>query len=239
MQSQAAEVERLIREWLANDAERLRAWLTEQAPALLDGIITGAPLWLLVLLTVFMVFVLIWAVREFFQHGFAGMRWIKKLFTRPLEAAREFVMPEEGATQKDLAGLEGKFASQRALLEQMKVQLDRLTKSSEAGAPALTPAERERRDDAAAALVAERSPAADAAARAIAAGDFGAAVATLERDARAASADAAERWRRLGALARGVGTAKALQAYEAASGSSPAISGPVSSLRACVARRAT
>ena len=106
MRQQAAEVERLIREWLANDAERLRAWLTEQAPALLDGLITGAPLWLLVVLTAFVAFVLIWAVREFLQHGFAGIRWTKKLVTRPWEAVREFVMPETGATQKDLAGLE-------------------------------------------------------------------------------------------------------------------------------------
>ena len=50
----------------------------------------------------------------------------------------------------------------------------------------------------------------------IEAGDLAGAVKVLERDARAANLDVAERWRRLGAIVRGVDTAKALAAYEQA-----------------------
>jgi hypothetical protein len=65
--------------------------------------------------------------------------------------------------------------------------------------------------------VTDRSPAAVAAARAIAAGDLADAVETLERNAGAASGDsAAERWRRLGDLVAGIDTTKARVAYEKA-----------------------
>jgi tetratricopeptide (TPR) repeat protein len=65
-------------------------------------------------------------------------------------------------------------------------------------------------------LLADDAPAAQEAARGLAKHEVRAGFDTLEREARSAEAKAAEKWRRLGALATGVDTARARAAYEEA-----------------------
>ena len=65
-------------------------------------------------------------------------------------------------------------------------------------------------------LVTDTAPAAREAARDLARGDVREGFDVLERQARMAELQAAEKWRRLGALARGIDTARARAAYEEA-----------------------
>ena len=65
-------------------------------------------------------------------------------------------------------------------------------------------------------LVTDTAPAAREAARDLARGDVREGFDVLERQARIAELQAAEKWRRLGALARGIDTARARAAYEEA-----------------------
>ncbi len=123
------------------------------------------------------------------------------------------------ATKSDAAETRRMAEDTNAKLAQVLAALDA---QRPAGAAPPDPAERERRDAAVADIVADPAPAAQSAARAIAAGDIPAAVATLERDARADVANAAEKYRRLGALVREFDTAKARAAYEAAFALQPA-----------------
>ncbi len=88
---EAKTFERLVREVLANDGEVLRAWLTQHAPVLLHGVITDTPLWVLVLLAVFVGFVLVSALVKSLQQSSAGMVFVWKFITRPWDAAREAV----------------------------------------------------------------------------------------------------------------------------------------------------
>ncbi|MBL8658649.1 MAG: hypothetical protein JNM75_02710, partial [Rhodospirillales bacterium] len=120
----------------------------------------------------------------------------------------------------DPATEEGQAALQRQLDElkaEQKAQAEAILAELRKGQGAPLDAEAEAaRKGAVSGLVAEDSKPAREAARDLAAGDLPEAFAALEHQARAAEAEAAEKWRRLGALATGVDTTRALAAYEQA-----------------------
>lgn len=178
--------------------------------------IAQAPLWWFAGIALSLSVILLWIAVTLIARGLAAARRREAPLAPSEPAVRDAIGPSLAAN-KNATSLEDSVTVRNALLEDIKPQLARVSAESEAtGQVILSGEERERRDAAAAELVAETSPAAEAAAEAIAAGDFDSAVATLKRDAAAASADAADRWRRLGALLRGADIAEARAAYEEA-----------------------
>jgi tetratricopeptide (TPR) repeat protein len=190
--------------WLADDGAELRAWLLALAPDFLQGLIAAAPLWVIGIVVVLTAAVLL-----------RGLVRLGSAFSRPGGVEDDF--SESTVTRYAPRSPVRGGTNESNLLAQVMARFDRLDvdRILEGTAP-LGGVERERRNAAAAEIVAEASPAASAAAREIAAGEIAAAYAILERDARLAREDAAERWRRLGALALGTDAAKAIAAYEEA-----------------------
>jgi tetratricopeptide (TPR) repeat protein len=80
----------------------------------------------------------------------------------------------------------------------------------------MDPAEETRTEEAVRDVLTDSSPPAQEAAEAMREGRIAEAFSILRNDAAAGEAETAERWRRLGTLARGIDTAQALEAYEAA-----------------------
>ncbi|MFN7179647.1 hypothetical protein [Hyphomonas sp.] len=207
--------------WLADDGARLREWLTGQTPDWLHGLIATLPLWAAGALGVVAALASVWVVIQIVQGAIALLRFLWGLVTRPVTTARDTFVPETKAARKDVEKLKADLAAEKAenarRQEEILARLDALQRLQvAAGADPLGAEERGRRDAAVAEIVAEASPAADAAAEKLAAGDLAGAIATLERDARADAEAAAEKWRRLGALVLGVDFAKAKAAYEEA-----------------------
>ena len=212
-------------QWLSHDGAELRKWLASYLPDPLRWLADAPPLWLIEVIAAVVIIVLVLGAL-YAAVVAAGIAW--QMVRRPFSTLTVAIKPGEPAKGKDVKDLKDAFAAQSSLLMQMKAQLDRLAAAANPNA-APDPAERERRDAAVAGIVADRAPAAKSAVSAIIAGDLSSAVATLERDARAATdavvgqaVDAAEKWRRLGALVREIDTAKALAAYEAAFALQPA-----------------
>lgn len=114
-----------------------------------------------------------------------------------------------GRKKPDPATQDGQQAIQRQLSEIIAVLENRQSQ------PLAAEAE-EAREAAVADLVEDTSAAAEEAASDLAQGDLDQGFAVLEREARAAEAMAVDKWRRLGALAAGVDTARARAAYEEA-----------------------
>lgn len=187
----------------ADDGAPLRAWLEERTPELLHGLIAHAPVWSLLLFALIVVLAAIWAVIQLFEGAAKGGRFL----LNPVKGVQEIVAPEPVLKKRDLADIQNQIA-------QVKAQLDRLASQNVAsGADPIDDAARERRDIAAAEIVAEATPASSEAARELAAGDVHAAIAILERDAHSDGEAAAEKWRRIGALMLGIDNAKAREAY--------------------------
>jgi tetratricopeptide (TPR) repeat protein len=196
----------------------------------LRDLIAGVPSPLLYLIVLLAAGGLVVAVREFGSKGVDGWKWAYKAVSKPKDALKEILAPDE--------------VKEKRLAERIIAELDRrerqapptgspsrnvgdlvgLSASSSTGGlvalkgdlGSLAGNERLLRDSAVQALANEESPAAEAAARKIAAGDLKSAVVILRRDAMGASDDAAQRWRRLGALVALIDTATALTAYEQA-----------------------
>jgi tetratricopeptide (TPR) repeat protein len=204
--------------WLQDlsDQAALREWIATYVPEAFRGLIAGAPLSVIIAAATVVILASLWACVTFVQNASRGLKWLVQLFTQPRKAAAVAFAPPELATQFDVANVKSGIESQSKLLAQMTAQLDRMEARTAQSASPLGADERGRRNAAAAEIVGEASPASAEASRRIAAGDLAGAVIILERDARVANQDAAERWRRLGALVRGVDTAKALAAYEQA-----------------------
>lgn len=122
------------------------------------------------------------------------------------------------ATHEGQEALRVLFEAGRAESAEMKAKLDAILAavSPKASAAPLSSAEQAAKEGAVVGLVSDPQPAAQEAARDLAAGDVTAGFDALEREARAAEASAAEKWQRLGALAAGVDTARARAAYEQA-----------------------
>jgi len=200
---------------LADDGAELRAWLIAHSPDFLQESIAAAPVWVICTVATLTVAVLVWAAIRLVRNALRGLARLGTALTGRGEA--EDVLLEPTATRRAVRRLARGATRESKLLAQVMARLDRLDVDRIlAGAAPLGVVERELRNAAAAEIVAEASPATSAAAREIAAGEIARACAILERDARAASEDAAERWRRLGALVLGIDAAKALAAYEEA-----------------------
>ena len=170
------------------------------------------------------------ALISFWQWTFGGALKRRREKKAKLAADADQARRDEDARQT-LATVErtraegvqtnAQIAALTGLVTQMKAQLDRQAAAANPNS-APDPAERARRDAAVAGIAADPTPAAQSAIRAIITGDLPAAVATLERDARADVANAAEKYRRLGALVREIDVRKAREAYEAAFALQPA-----------------
>lgn len=197
----------MFQHWLANNGPALRSWLNGRTPDFLHRIIANAALWALVPLALVLALVCFWGGVELLEKATKAAAFIWKAVKHPVAAVKDVVAPEPAATQRDIQGVNSQLAAMMARLDEMGAA------RVAAGAAPLNPDELARRNSAAADIVGEASPASEAAAREIAGGDLAAAIATLERDARADAAAAAEKWRRIGALVRGVDTAKARAAY--------------------------
>jgi hypothetical protein len=199
--------------WFANTFSGMREWLIARAPELTHGLITTVPGWALGVLLLALLLGAIWLIAQFLKGGLRGRR-AHRDGGKPVKGTFK---PGSEVTAKNVEGLERQVAAQSELLAGMKARLDQLAaREVAAGAVPLDAEARRRRDIAAAEIVAESTPAANAAARELAAGDLAGAIATLERDARRDAAVAAEKWRRIGALVLGVDAAKVRTAYEEA-----------------------
>jgi tetratricopeptide (TPR) repeat protein len=188
---------------LADDGAELRAWLIAHSPDFLQDSMAAAPVWAIYMVAALTVLVLVWAAIRMVGKALTGSGEAENVFPEPT-AMRRAVRRRGGAQESKLLA--------RVMAGLDRIDVDRIL----AGTAPVGGAERERRNAAAAEIVAEASPAASAAAREIAAGEIASAYEILERDARVAREDAAERWRRLGALVHGIDAAKALAAYEEA-----------------------
>ncbi|MGP0091838.1 MAG: hypothetical protein ACLPKB_18040 [Xanthobacteraceae bacterium] len=200
---------------LADDGAELRAWLIAQAPDFLQESVAAAPVWVIGIVVTLTAALLVWVLVRLIG---GALRGLARLGTAPADFDEaEDVFPEPTATRHAVRSLTRGVNRESRLLADVMARFDRLDVDRIlAGAAPLGAAERELRNAAAAELVAEASPATNAAAREIAAGDIAGAYATLERDARAAYEDAGERWRRLGALFLGIDPERALAAHEEA-----------------------
>jgi tetratricopeptide (TPR) repeat protein len=189
---------------LADKGAELRAWLIALAPDFLRDLIAAAPLWAIGVVAALA----------------AALLWGGLAYVARLVGGRDDVDDPVPASSAPRSAVRAPLQVDRRsskMLPKVLARLDRLDVDGIlAGATPLDAAERERRNAAAAEIVADASPAANAAAREIVAGKIAGAYAILERDARNAYADAADRWRRLGALVLGTDTAKAVAAYEEA-----------------------
>lgn len=194
------------------DAETIAAWvrdrLVEASPdwSGLDAHVQQAPDWLLILgapaVAAVLGLVVLKAVHE---------RWdtVRRLWDAIAGRRKPDPATEEGqqAIQRRLDDLEA------AQARQARAILDALQERQRQPLPGDV---RAARTDAVADLVQDQAEPAREAARDLAQGDLEQGFAVLEREARAAEAMAAVKWRRLGALATGVDTARARAAYEEA-----------------------
>jgi tetratricopeptide (TPR) repeat protein len=197
---------------LADDGAELRAWLIAHSPDFLQESMASAPIWVIGIVAALAAVAVVWVALKLA----GGILRLAGLGTRSSEAEDAYA-PAPPVTRRAVRSFARGGARGSKLLAQVMAYFDRLDVDRIlAGTAPLGPAERELRNAAVAEIVAEASPAANAAAREIAAGDIARALAILERDARAADEDAAERWRRLGALVLSFDPAKALAAYEEA-----------------------
>ncbi|HKK22987.1 MAG TPA: hypothetical protein VJ947_04810, partial [Pseudohaliea sp.] len=143
-------------------------------------------------------------VRDFVSE----LHWWGTLATEPKQALRDLGPGGNPASRNDLddvkaeilAGLRQLRAEKQAQGETRPLDADEETRTEEAVREVLT----------------DPSLSARAAADAMREGRVQEAFRILRRDAEAGAAETAERWRRLGALARGIDTRQALEAYKAA-----------------------
>ena len=192
-----------------------RAWLLEQTPLLLHEPIQNAPDWLLPILTVLVFGLLIYLCLEFVQRAVIGLRWVYRLITNPIDAGKQATTGGRVATAEDLQRAAGDRDRQMAeiLAELRELRAERQAQ----GEAAPTDAQEEAlTEEAVREVLADPGMPARAAADAMREGRVNEAFRILRSDAAAGEAETAERWRRLGALARGINTAQALEAYEAA-----------------------
>jgi len=122
------------------------------------------------------------------------------------------------ATEEGQAEIQALLEQTRAENAAMRAQIDAVLSyvMPASGAARLSNETEAAKKAAVVKLVTDVAPAAQEAARDLAQGDVLAGFDALAREARLAEAEAAEKWRRLGALATGVDTARARAAYEEA-----------------------
>ena len=189
--------------------DRARAELLHLTPDRLDPVVADLPDWALFLglpvVALLLVGLLLHRIFDAVIQSKLGFRRFGRLLR-----GRSFEDP-------DPATAEGQ-AEARLAAERLEAKMDAILAavSPPPGASRLTPEELAAKKEAARSLVTELSPAAIDAGHGLAVGNITAGFDLLEQQARQSEAEAAERWRRLGALAVGIDTARARKAYEEA-----------------------
>ncbi|MGZ9052300.1 MAG: hypothetical protein ACXW3N_08890, partial [Rhodoplanes sp.] len=202
------------------DYKTLTDWarerLLEVLPDWLDPIVTAWPDWALFVATPLVIVVVIGlglnqALDLFkkFKKGYRGAHSL--LRGQPID-------DPSPATQEGQEAIRRAFDEARAENAEMKAKIDAILAavSPPSAEPALGNEAEAAKKGAVVGLVTDTAPAAREAARDLARGDVREGFDVLERQARMAELQAAEKWRRLGALARGIDTARARAAYEEA-----------------------
>ncbi|HWA22006.1 MAG TPA: tetratricopeptide repeat protein [Caulobacterales bacterium] len=201
-------------DWIAATAEWVRhAVAGQQALAALAPFVTAAPDWAVAFAGPFvLVFIVLWTVgsarktaadtADTLHKGAAGLGLVKD---KP-----------KPANVDQVEALKEQLAEMSARDEQRYQALLSIIQTGREDAVVA-----QAQKSAVAGLIADASPESAEAEKDFLAGDDQAAYAALEREARAAAEDAAEKWRRLGALAYGKDTARALAAYEKAHAAQP------------------
>lgn len=193
-----------------------RERLLDASPDWLDPIVATWPDWALFVATPLVIVVVIGlglnqAIELFkkFKRGYRGAHSL--LRGRPID-------DPSPATQEGQEAIQRAFDEVRAENAAVRTQIDAILAavSPQAGAAALGSEAEAAKKRGVIGLVTDTAPAAREAVRDLAQGDVREGFDILEREARMAELQAAEKWRRLGALARGVDTARACAAYEEA-----------------------
>ena len=194
-------------------ADWVRGRLLDFLPNWLDFIPADWPDWALFLAAPIVIFVVIGLaldrIFELFKKSKKGFQSTGRLIQ-----GRSIEDPSP-ATEEGQAAIQRSVEQIRA---EMGAKFDAIMAavSPPAGAASLGVETEAAKKGAVVKLVTDAAPAAKEAARGFAKGDVLAGFDLLEREARSAEAEAAEKWRRLGALASGVDTARARAAYEEA-----------------------
>jgi len=189
--------------------------LVEHMPLLLHEPIQHAPDWALPIVSLLVFGLLIYLALEFFQRAVAGLRWLCRLVTNPIAAGKQAAITGRPATQEDV--LKATSSNDQQLAEILaELRALRAKEQAQGEAQPVDAAEEQRTAEAVRDVLADSGLSARAAADAMREGRVTEAFRILRRDAAAGEAETAERWLRLGALARGIDTRQALEAYEAA-----------------------
>jgi hypothetical protein len=138
------------------------------------------------------------------QKFISEVHWFGSAATDPMEAMKDMGLGGSPATKNDIAKILAEMETYRA------------EKQATGEASPTDDAEQQRAAEAVADVLGDTSLQARAAADAMREGGVQDAFAILRADALSGAAETAERWRRLGALARGIDTLQTLEAYEAA-----------------------
>lgn len=188
-------------------AEPNDGFRNRQLPDGLRAPVRNSPPWLRVFVAVLVLLFLVNQGAELVKSTAQGQRFLVQLAADPAETIRTLVVaPDPGAS-----------ASQA---EEILARLDRIkaNQARNGDGTQRNGEERERRNQAVEDLVADPNLDARAAAAELASddGNVDSAVTRLEQEARAATAEGAAKWRRIGDLVAGFDTARALYAYEEA-----------------------
>ncbi|MGF1606036.1 MAG: hypothetical protein ACFB22_06820 [Rhodothalassiaceae bacterium] len=180
-------------------AEGLRAWVVDLAPTWADPFVARLPGLLLIPALAAGLVGALWVGITTVRTVGQGAQWLGTLISDPGAALRSAVTPPNTAD-----------ITKQALREVLEEERARRTSD------ALTPEEQAASDAAVDRLAERPNEQAKRARRLLAKGDVAAAFSVLTEEAEQADQEAAARWKELGALAKGIDTARALEAYEQA-----------------------
>ena len=166
------------------------------------------PLWMIAIGAFFALVLGIAAFRAKVRTFVSELEWWGTLATQRKEAIRELGPDGEPATSGELQDATAEIMAELRAL--------RVERQAEGRAAPVDADEDRRTEQAVTDILRDPGLAARMAEDAFREGRVDEALGILRRDAEAGAAETAERWRRLGALARGINTKEALEAYEAA-----------------------
>jgi tetratricopeptide (TPR) repeat protein len=201
---------------LSDLAGWVRDGLLQILPDGLDFIPAGLPDWALLLAASIVILVVIGLILnkilDVIRKSRKGFRDSGRVLGGgPIEDPSPATKEGQAAIQRRLDQFRAESTEQNAKIEAILAAV-----SPPAEATTLGVEEEAAKKDAVIDLVSDTAPAAIEAAQVFAAGDVRAGFDSLEQEARSAETEAAVKWRRLGALATGVDTARARTAYEQA-----------------------
>jgi len=202
------------------DFEKFAGWirgrLLDFFPEWLDSIPDSWPDWLLYLVApvviVLLMGLILNAIFDLIRKARRGFQDAGKI------AKRSSIEDPNPATEEGQAGIQVELENARAESAEMRAMIEKILATvspSDVRAP-LDLETQAAKKSAVVNLITDSAPDARKAAEDLALGDARSGFDTMEAEARAAEAEAAEKWRRLGALATGVDTRRARVAYEEA-----------------------